>query len=103
MAEQGTASRYYTADLPTFAGPGAFQIAIYLRAGGSPAEGDTLVGTKEIDWTGAVVASAGVSLPPVGAGGDNLPAHRRRQRGHNLRIVHLHRDVHLLRRDCGRT
>jgi hypothetical protein len=54
--EEGTASRYYLGDFPA-APAGSYSVAVYDRLGGSPAEGDTLVATGNIDWTGAAVVT----------------------------------------------
>lgn len=60
-AEQG-ASGIFVADFPAaiMAG-GTYEYFMHLRAGGSPAEGDPVISTGRIDWTGSssVAAAAG--------------------------------------------
>lgn len=55
LTEEG-ASRVYTADFPAMP-PGLYSFAIYLRAGGSPAETDTLIGGGSLDWDDARIIS----------------------------------------------
>lgn len=54
MTEQGTASGFYVADFPATiaAAPHGkpYGITAYRRLGGSPAEGDTVLGVDEIAW-----------------------------------------------------
>ncbi len=50
--EQGTASGYYTADMPG-ANAGLFYMVAKERLGGSPAESDFTVGTGTILWNGS--------------------------------------------------
>lgn len=57
LSEQGTASGYYTGTFPTdITTAGVYSVVVYDRAGGSPAETDTLVATGDLHWTGSVVA-----------------------------------------------
>jgi hypothetical protein len=58
MTEQGTASRYYTVAFPSLAA-GLYFITAFVRAGGSPAETDTLVGTAEAEWDGSLLTRLG--------------------------------------------
>lgn len=65
MVEQGS-SAVYAADFPITITTGAtYQIIYYRQAGGTPAEGDAIVGTAEIIWggssvvTGTITASGG--------------------------------------------
>lgn len=67
LTEQGTASRYYTADFPTVAA-GIYAVTIYERAGGSPAEGDTAITGGSIDWDGSVIVPLYTRLAPTTAG-----------------------------------
>jgi len=53
LAEQGTASRYYVGTFPAAITAGVYNVAFYLRAGGAPAEGDTLVGVAVMQWDGS--------------------------------------------------
>ncbi len=57
LTEEGTASRYYAADFPTWITKGRYYVTIYKQAGAAPAEGDTLLGHGIIDWTGTAVLS----------------------------------------------
>jgi hypothetical protein len=52
MTEQGTASRYYTVTMPTVV-LGTYSVAIYLQAGGAPAETDTLLTGGSVEYTGS--------------------------------------------------
>jgi hypothetical protein len=54
LAEQGTASGYYTATMPTVI-DGVYYVSVHQRAGVSPAESDTRIGLGEIDWDGSAV------------------------------------------------
>lgn len=57
LAEQGS-SQYYVGSMPGN-GPGVYFVAIYDQQGGSPAEGDPLVGPLQaIPWNGGSVATA---------------------------------------------
>jgi hypothetical protein len=44
-------SRYYTASFPG-GGAGIYHVAVYLQAGGSPAEGDAPIDDFMLEWTG---------------------------------------------------
>jgi hypothetical protein len=55
--EQGTASGYYTATMPTVA-LGTYDVIAKERAGGSPAESDVTVGAGQIEWSGTAVLNA---------------------------------------------
>lgn len=58
MAEQGV-SGVYVADFPAaITAGGSYEYYVYLRAGGTPAAGDVLVGTGKVDWTGTAAVSA---------------------------------------------
>ena len=61
-------SGVYEADMPSVAAA-SYNLVARRQAGGSPAQSDTIVGTGSIDWTGAIVASAGLSLPAHAPGG----------------------------------
>src|SRR5688572_28894166 len=50
LTEQGTASRYYTAVVPGLVPPGVYFATYYVRAGGSPAEGDTLIKSEQLPF-----------------------------------------------------
>lgn len=56
LTEQGTASRYYTADFPSVVA-GIYAVIIYRRTGGSPAETDTPLTGGSIEWDGTVVST----------------------------------------------
>ena len=64
MTEQGD-SGVYVADFPTgITQGGTYEYYIHLQDGGSPAEGDQVIGTGSIDWTGSsasVTASGSMS------------------------------------------
>lgn len=59
LTEQGTASRYYAADFPALAA-GLYNVAVFRRAGASPAETDPIVAMGPAWWDGAafIVPSA---------------------------------------------
>ncbi len=57
LTEQGTASQFYTFTFPSAVTAGVFSIAVYLQAGGAPAEGDISVAEGEIEWTGSVIVA----------------------------------------------
>lgn len=60
MTEQGD-SGVYLANFPsTITTAGTYEYYVYLQAGGSPAEGDPVIGTGKVDWTG--IASAAPSV-----------------------------------------
>lgn len=63
MTEQGN-SGVYVADFPSsIATAGTYEYFVHRQSGGSPAEGDTIINTGKIDWTGTnqvtVTASTG--------------------------------------------
>lgn len=77
LAEQGTASRFYVGDFPA-AAAGTYSVAVYDRAGGSPAEGDALAGQGTLEWNGtAVITNANIrqvnSIAVDGAGTSGDP------------------------------
>lgn len=47
LTQQGTASGYYVGDAPLPGVPGS--VVVFVRAGGSPAEGDVQAGTGDVD------------------------------------------------------
>lgn len=53
--EQGTASGYYAANMPSVS-QGVYYAVAKERAGGTPAETDVTVGTGTINWGGSAVA-----------------------------------------------
>lgn len=58
MTEEG-ASGVYVADFPSaITTGGTYEYFVHRQAGGSPAEGDLVVNTGRIDWTGTATASA---------------------------------------------
>lgn len=63
MTEQGTASRFYAVNVPALAA-GWYSAQVYVRAGGAPAETDTLVGVGDFEWTGSAFVKLGA---PAGA------------------------------------
>lgn len=54
--EQGTASGYFVATMPAV-GVGVYRWVAKTRAGGSPVEGDAVIASGEINWTGSVVVT----------------------------------------------
>lgn len=54
--EQGTASGYYAADMPTISA-GIYSIEAKERAGGSPAETDQNIGGGDLLWDGSAAAN----------------------------------------------
>lgn len=54
MTEAGTASGYFTGDLPTLAA-GTYTYVARVRAGGSPAESDSVAGIGRVHWDGSAV------------------------------------------------
>lgn len=53
MTEQGN-SGLFTVDFPTaITSSGTYEFFVHAQAGGSPAEGDVVVNTGKIDWTGS--------------------------------------------------
>lgn len=59
MTEQGN-SGVYVGDFPTaIETSGTFTYYVYLQSGGSPVEGDNVVNSGYVDWTGSGVASSG--------------------------------------------
>lgn len=76
MTEQGTASRYYAVNFPSLTTPGLYFVAVYVRAGGAPAEGDALVRQDTLWWDGAT-SNYGVwtyGFAPDTQGGTTQPA-----------------------------
>ncbi len=70
--EQGTASGVYLGTMPSWIAAGDYIIEAYIRAGGSPAEGDVLCGYVErFHWSGSVVTPVGLAIPVVAAGAAN--------------------------------
>lgn len=59
--EQGTASGFYTATMPTST-PGSYSVEAKLRAGGSPAETDLTVGAGNLEWSGTAAGVANATL-----------------------------------------
>lgn len=58
MTEQGD-SGVYVADFPTaITSSGTYEYYVHLQDGGSPAEGDQVIGTGSVDWTGSSSATA---------------------------------------------
>lgn len=54
LTEQGTASRFYSGDMPVV-DKGQYGITIFQQLGGSPAETDTFVGGGNLQWNGTEV------------------------------------------------
>lgn len=59
LTELGTSSGQYQGDFPTaITSGGSYSWVAYQQAGGSPAEGDTVIGTGSEDWTGSASATS---------------------------------------------
>lgn len=52
MAEQGSASSYYTGTFPSAIPAGTYAIVVKVQAGGSPAESDAAADVGEFEWSG---------------------------------------------------
>lgn len=69
--EQGVASSYYTASMPTGVPAGSYNVVAKEQLGGTPAETDPTVDAGSIDWTGSTVAqlsdisTSGIITTPV--------------------------------------
>ena len=58
MTEQGD-SGVYVADFPTtITTSGTYEYFVHKQAAGAPAEGDTVVNTGKVDWTGTVASTS---------------------------------------------
>lgn len=66
MAEAGTASGYYTGNLPALAA-GTYSVVVRVRAGGSPAETDIPVSVGTIHWDGSAVIDVASVYSRLGA------------------------------------
>lgn len=51
LGEQGTASGYYAGTFPSTIVTGHYNLTAYLQVGSSPAEGDPVIATGDMDWT----------------------------------------------------
>jgi len=60
MSEQGTASGVYVGTFPSSISAGLFSVVVRDRAGGSPAESDTMIGSGTIHWSGSAVEEPSV-------------------------------------------
>jgi O-acetyl-ADP-ribose deacetylase (regulator of RNase III) len=67
MAEQGTASGFYTGTFPAVAA-GVYAVSVKRQAGGSPAETDATVGFGPVEWSGTAVVPLSSRLAPTTAG-----------------------------------
>lgn len=68
LAEQGTASRYYTATVPAgITTAGRYAFVIFQKLGGSYAETDTVVSGGAIDWDGIAIAGSASTTLKVGS------------------------------------
>lgn len=79
LTEQGTASRYYAGTFPA-AAAGVYNVTVFVRAGGSAAEGDAVAGAGAIEWDGAAVIPLSTitgyidtEVAAIKAKTDNLP------------------------------
>lgn len=54
MTQQGTASGFWTGDVPAGVAAGVYSVVVYRQAGGSPVESDcsTIVACGDIQWDG---------------------------------------------------
>lgn len=64
LTEQSTTGYYY-GSMPAGQAAGLYDVSYFLRAGGSPATADALVGTQSLDWTGAADASVSSRATPA--------------------------------------
>ena len=60
-AEQGTASGFYTATMPSSTA-GSYSVEAKLQSGGSPAETDLTVGAGNLEWSGTAAGVANATL-----------------------------------------
>lgn len=60
MTEQGAASQFYAGTFPATSA-GIYTVSVFVRAGGSPAEGDVCAETVRISWDGAALTGATLS------------------------------------------
>lgn len=75
LTEQGT-SGVYLGDFPTaITTGGTYAYFGYIQAGGSPAEGDIVVGTGTVTWTGSVTSTSATELLAAYATGQTVYAH----------------------------
>lgn len=57
LTEQGTASGFYAGTFPTgITTAGTYSVTVLRRAGGSPAETDSVVAAGNIEWSGSVAS-----------------------------------------------
>lgn len=54
--EQGSASAYYTGNIPVYVPPGIYSAVLKQQIGANPAEGDPTVDVGDINWNGTNVA-----------------------------------------------
>lgn len=66
MAEAGTASGYYTGNLPALVA-GTYSVVVRVRAGGAPAETDIPVSVGTIHWDGSAVIDVASVYSRLGA------------------------------------
>ncbi len=58
MTEQGS-SGVYVADFPSWiTSSGTYEYYVHVQLGGTPAQGDPVVGTGRVDWSGTVAVNA---------------------------------------------
>lgn len=55
--EQGAASAYYTASMPSWVPPGSYNVLFKQQLGANPAETDPTVDVGSIEWNGSAVAA----------------------------------------------
>lgn len=73
--EQGTASAYFTANMPA-AVAGLYYVTAKQQLGGSAAETDTTIGTGPIEWDGTTVITAiGAFIEDIGNIQGAAPVH----------------------------
>ncbi len=66
LTEQGTASRYYAATFSSSIASGVYNLAVYERQGGSPAEGDPSIAVGQVEWNGSSVVAIDSRLATSG-------------------------------------
>lgn len=67
LAEQGTASGYYTGTFPAVTA-GVYSVVAHDRAGASPAEGDLSIASGNLEWDGSAVVPLASRLAPTVSG-----------------------------------
>lgn len=56
MAEQGASGAYFATFPALIITSGIYEYLVYLQGGGAPAEGDQVIGTGKVDWSGTITS-----------------------------------------------